>query len=447
MENTFTKSTLYFLFFVTLIIMGYVVGLITFPTIKPIVAIKQSTITIEDAEIVDSQNAQTLPPLQTKEINPFNNNQVINIPSPRSQNSGNQENNLKNIAKDPRVTIIPTTDTDLNNPMGYSSYSHYNGDKVEIEISGEQPISSINSKNMIDDLSLMKPEKTVTKIQKNTIQDPYTPRIPLLHAPQEGYYEKTNMGLLPKTPANKKPLWQVYGNQTQIDMSKKPIAFILGGLGTDYDLTVKAIKTLPPQVTLGFIPYIKDLQKLMTMAREYGHETILEIPMETHGFDRVDTGLLTLKTTDTSREYKQKLHSLLATTTGYSGVMNYLGSKYVLDNKTSLNLLNDLKQYGLYFVENKTLRSGVLSELAQSNNIPYGASSDIIDEVLSPSNVNNNLNIIEKNTLIGKPAIATAYLSNLSLSLLATRFMMYRQNPNNDIQLIPISRYIENNEK
>jgi polysaccharide deacetylase 2 family uncharacterized protein YibQ len=180
------------------------------------------------------------------------------------------------------------------------------------------------------------------------------------------------------------------------------------------------------------------------MAREYGHETILEIPMETHGSARVDTGLLALKTTDTPQEYKQKLHTLLATATGYSGVMNYLGGKYVLDNKASLTLLNDLKQYGLYFVENKTLRSGVLSELAQSNNIPYGASSDIIDETLSPSSVNNNLSIIEKNTLIGKPAIATAYLSKLSLSLLATRIMMYGQDPNNDIQLIPISGYIQN---
>ena len=43
-------------------------------------------------------------------------------------------------------------------------------------------------------------------------------------------------------------------------------------------LTIEAIKTLPPEVTLGFIPYAKDLQKYIDLAREYGHETILEIP-------------------------------------------------------------------------------------------------------------------------------------------------------------------------
>ena len=116
---------------------------------------------------------------------------------------------------------------------------------------------------------------------------------------------------------------------------------------------------------------------------------------------------------------------------------------YPVQQAISKTLLNDLKQYGLYFVENKTMRTGILSDIAYADTIPYGASQEIIDEVLSPSPINMNFSVIEKKSLNGKPIIATTYLSPLSLSLLKARILSYQQNNNNNIQLIPISAFIK----
>ncbi len=435
MENTFSKTMVSSLIFTTLIVFGYIVGLITFPAPKEIIAIKKSTMSIEnaDSKIAPNNNnsQEKLSPFQVREINPFNSGKVLDIPPSHNSVSGQQ---------DKRITIVPHEESLNDNPMGYTS------DKVEIEISGEEPPSQLETKNMIDDLSIMsKNKKFDEKKPDMNISDPYAPRTPLEKSPKSGYTEQSSFGILPKSPVEQKPLWQVYANPTTVNPNKKPIAYILGGLGTDYKLTVEAIKTLPSEVTLGFIPYVNNLQSLIDMAREYGHETILEIPMESHDFPRTDVGVLALKTQDTPQEYHTKLHTLLSRATGYSGVMNYLGSKYILDDTVSLTLLNDLKQYGLYFVENKTIRSGILSEIAKPNNIPYGASFDIIDEALSPSLINTNFGVIEKNALNGTPIIATAYLSPLSLSLLRTRIITYRQNNQNDIQLVPISAYIKGN--
>lgn len=432
MENTLSKTMIHSLIFTTLIVFGYIAGLITFPAPKEIIAIKKSTMSIENADnkiASNNNNGQTqLPPFQVREINPFNSGKVLDIPYNNNNIQGQQ---------DKRITIIPHEESLNDNPMGYSS------DKVDITISGEEPLSQIETKNMIDDLSIMSKNKNPAEATPNiTISDPYAPRTPLVKSPQNGYTEKLPFGILPKSPVGQKPLWQVYANPTPVNPNKKPIAYILGGLGTDYKLTVEAIKTLPSQVTLGFIPYVNNLQSLIDMAREYGHETILEIPMESHDFPRADAGVLALKTQDTPQEYRSKLQTLLSRATGYSGVMNYLGSKYILDDTVSLTLLNDLKQYGLYFVENKTIRSGILSEIAKPNNIPYGASFDIIDEALSPSLINTNFDVIEKNVLSGTPMIATAYLSPLSLSLLRTRIVAYHNNPQSDVQLVPISASI-----
>jgi len=452
MENTFAKTSLYFVFFVTLMIAGYIVGLVTLPMPELVVAVKEKTITLIDAENITSESANgspfqqpvsdlpelpNLPTVSVQEVNPFKEGQnVINMPSYNNQNNKNA------LGRDPRVTIIPQNQDnngDAYNPMGYTS------DKVEIQITGEDPLSEIEKKKLIDDLSVMtKPKINKPKnINNDNFVDPYAPRIPLIPAPQKNYYEKSNFGLLPKKPEGKKPLWQIYRNPTQINPERKPIAYILGGLGIDYNLSLQAIKTLPSQVTLGFVPYAKDLDKLMAMARKYGHETILEIPMEAHDFPRPDAGFLALKIKDSADEYKNKIDSLLSVATGYSGIMSYLGGKYILNDTVSTRLLNDLKSRGLYFVENKTMRAGILSELAKTNQVPYGSSFDILDEVLTPETISKHYSILEKNVQIGKPMIATAYLSALSLSIMQTRIMLYEKSPDGNIQLIPVSSYIQ----
>lgn len=446
MEHTGTKSFLYMIIFSTLSALGYVVGLITFPVPKPIIAVKEATITLESADTIDdsgndySENNNELQPLVIREINPFtgkspknspfSGGKIMDIPQRKKVSSNNK-------VSDPRITIVQQDSFSSGDPMGSTS------GEVEIEMSNqEDEVSEINKPSMINSLSLVTKKTEKHTLSPDKIRDPYAPRTPLVSAPVIGYAEKNALGLLPQSPQGQPPLWQIYSNQTRIDDNKRPIAYILAGLGENYNLTVEAIKTLPSQVTLGFKPYTNNLQELVNLARQYGHEVILEIPMETHDTSRQDIGYLALKTDDTDTDYRNKLKTLLSRVTGYSGVMNYAGSKYLLDENISLRLLNDLKSRGLYFVENKTIRSGILSEIAEANNIPYATSFDIIDEVLSPSMINTNINVIEKNALVQTPIIATGYLSSLTLSLLRVKMMSYYYNTQSDIQLIPISAYI-----
>ena len=74
------------------------------------------------------------------------------------------------------------------------------------------------------------------------------------------------------------------------DASAPSIAIIVGGLGVSESLTEAAIDTLPPEVTLSFVPYARDLQGWIDRARAAGHEVMLELPMEPFDYPNNDPG-------------------------------------------------------------------------------------------------------------------------------------------------------------
>ena len=81
------------------------------------------------------------------------------------------------------------------------------------------------------------------------------------------------------------------------------IALVIGGMGLAAQSTETAISTLPGEVTLGFAPYGSDLARQTALAREAGHEVVLQIPMETFDFQSRTTRASRQRWK--SREYRQ----------------------------------------------------------------------------------------------------------------------------------------------
>ena len=73
------------------------------------------------------------------------------------------------------------------------------------------------------------------------------------------------------------------------------IAIVVSGLGISAKATSAALASLPPGVTLGFAPYAGDVQHWVNQARQFGHEVLLEVPMEPFDFPDSDPGPHTLR--------------------------------------------------------------------------------------------------------------------------------------------------------
>src|SRR5690606_29180699 len=121
------------------------------------------------------------------------------------------------------------------------------------------------------------------------------------------------------------------------------IALVIGGLGLNSRATREAIENLPPQITLSFVPYSEGLQGWIDLARAHGHEVLLEAPMEPVGYPDNDPGPYTLMADAAPQETVRKLEWVLSRATGYFGLTNYLGSRFVTSDAAMSTFAGALK--------------------------------------------------------------------------------------------------------
>ena len=105
------------------------------------------------------------------------------------------------------------------------------------------------------------------------------------------------------------------------------VAVIIGGLGISQTSTQRAIRTLPPEITLAFAPQGNSLSRWAQEASRGGHEILLQIPMEPFDYPRVNPGRGTLLTENEPTKNVEELRRSLGRFTNYSGVVNYMGAR------------------------------------------------------------------------------------------------------------------------
>jgi polysaccharide deacetylase 2 family uncharacterized protein YibQ len=169
---------------------------------------------------------------------------------------------------------------------------------------------------------------------------------------------------------------------------KPKVALVVGGLGLNAALTRKAIETLPGEITLSFAPYAEGLQGWIDMARAHGHEVLLEAPMEPADYPANDPGPMTLLAASSPQETVRKLEWLLSRATGYYGLTNYLGSRFLGTPAAMTAFSGALKARGLAFIDDGAAAGKGAGPLRAS-------ASRVIDDDLSAEAINHQLAALE----------------------------------------------------
>lgn len=167
--------------------------------------------------------------------------------------------------------------------------------------------------------------------------------------------------LLARTPYGMRPAVGRDGRRAETayarpftDDNRPRVALIVGGLGLNRDLTLRAIETLPAEVTLAFAPYARGLEEWSEKARADGHEVMIELPMETRGPEGRSGEILGPAALLTGREpgdNLQRLDWLLSRLPAAFGATNYLGTKFSADEEAMRVVLARLSQAGLAYAD------------------------------------------------------------------------------------------------
>ena len=190
-------------------------------------------------------------------------------------------------------------------------------------------------------------------------------------------------GLLPVIAPDGRTPAQAYARPFH-DTGAPKVALVIGGLGLNAKSTREAIEQLPPEVTLSFVPYTDGLQGWIDLARANGHEALLETPMEPLDYPQNDPGPYTLMAQDPGPETVKRLEWLMSRATGYFGVTNYLGGRFLASDPAMGVFTAALRQRGLAFVDDG-------SATTRGGGVPRASADMVIDQTLDGGSIDQQL--------------------------------------------------------
>ena len=162
----------------------------------------------------------------------------------------------------------------------------------------------------------------------------------------------------------------VYARTTSasIQMSDTPkIAIVLGGMGLNQELTAKAIKALPGDVSFAFAPYGENLQSQVNKARAAGHEIMLQLPMEPFRYPATNPGPKTLVIAAGEEANMDALMWHMSRFAGYIGASAYMGGNFLADPAALRPVLAEMKKRGLYFMEDVPSQKSSAADVGASS--------------------------------------------------------------------------------
>jgi polysaccharide deacetylase 2 family uncharacterized protein YibQ len=238
-----------------------------------------------------------------------------------------------------------------------------------------------------------------------TAQNPQDPKTADL--PDEALIEETAEGKLPIVAAD---------GTRPVDRYARPwsgargtrIAIVVGGLGLSQTGTQRALDTLPEDITLAFAATGNSLFRWMPVARRGGHEILLQVPLEPFDYPDNNPGRLTLVSRDSAAANLKRLHEAMGRMTNYTGIMNYLGGRFLADSDALEPVMKDISSRGLLFLDDASSAQSLSAAYAKAFGSPHAFADIVLDQEVSKASVLKKLDELERIALRKGSAIGVA---------------------------------------
>jgi len=206
--------------------------------------------------------------------------------------------------------------------------------------------------------------------------------------------ENTPEGPLPRIADDGTTPMRAYAPAVVSD-GRPRIAIVVSGLGISAKQTSAAIDGLPAGVTLALAPYDADVQRWVAMARRGGHEVLLELPMEPYDFPDSDLGPHTLRTGSAEDANTERMVWAMTRFTGYAGVTNLLGGRFLSDSNSLEPVMSFLARRGLFFFDNGQEAHSTAPDVAHSSGTAFLQADLTVDKIQTAMEIDRRLSSLE----------------------------------------------------
>jgi len=146
---------------------------------------------------------------------------------------------------------------------------------------------------------------------------------------------------------------------------------------------------------------------------------LLEVPMEPFDFPDSDPGPHTLRAGQDEEANISRLNWALTRFTGYAGVTNLLGQRFLSDSQALSPVLTYLNRRGLYVFDNGAATQSVLPSVAGQVGIPAAQSGPAIDSIQTAPEIDRRLSDLETQARANGSAVGSAFLYPVSIGRIA----------------------------
>jgi polysaccharide deacetylase 2 family uncharacterized protein YibQ len=258
-------------------------------------------------------------------------------------------------------------------------------------------------------------------------------------APDPDVAEDTAEGSLPRISEDGRQPWQVYARPFNAGDQRPRIAIVVTGVGLSRVASDEALEELPPNVTLAFDVESPVVAAWCSRARQLGHETLLDLPMEPFDYARSDPGPNALLTNLPNSDNMQRFLWALRQASGYVGVTTLSGSRFTTDPDKITPILEALHKRGLMIFDARVAPHSAITDLAHNANVPVAAMTQKLDENLSPEAIDTALNQLEQTARLSGRAVGLTASLPVVIDQLKPWLKQLRRD---GIALVPLSAVV-----
>jgi len=216
------------------------------------------------------------------------------------------------------------------------------------------------------------------------------------------------------------------------------LAIIMDDLGRDLGVA-REMLALDLQVTFAILPDTSHASQIATLAHRRGREVIVHIPMEPQGYPAVDPGKGALFTNLGADEIRRRFLGYLDRIPYAVGGNNHMGSKFTMDVDGMHNVLQVMKEEGLFFVDSRTTGGSVAMQEARRLAIP-GISRDVfLDNVAEVEPIVTELHRLVKLARQRGVAVGICHPYPATVKALSREMEFLK---GSGVDLVPVSRLV-----
>ncbi len=216
------------------------------------------------------------------------------------------------------------------------------------------------------------------------------------------------------------------------------IAIVIDDLGHNRR-EVRRAMDLDAALTLAFLPYPQNADRLAEAAYRAGHELLVHLPMEPHD-PQEDPGPNALRVGMNADELARRIEHNLTRFDGYVGVNNHMGSRFTSDHGSMALALGELNRRGLFFLDSVTGAGSQAKEIASSMAMPFARRDVFLDTVASVDFTKRQLARLERVAAERGTAIAIGHPYETTYQALAEWLPEARAR---GVTVVPLSQVVE----